>query len=156
SIGRGVFPEAKPAEERVIVVASTTSRRKFLQPFHVAAPEHNILRFERRDKLRYYVGDVALPTSLPPLLQSALSHIFLIGGPFVGQMAKLHRFDDAVDNHRRSKPRAQAKEQHLAAFVTSQSLHRGIVNQPHGQPKRGLEIEPLPPPPEIVRLRYGN
>jgi hypothetical protein len=46
----------------------------------------------------------------------------------VRQMAQLHRLDDAVDDEGRPQTGSEAQEEHLAALVGAQRLHRRVVD----------------------------
>ena len=71
------------------------------------------------------------------------------------KVAELHRLHDAIHNHGGPQTGPQAKEQQLSAFIATQSLHRRIIDQFHGVPECGFEVETNPPMPQIVRLRDG-
>src|SRR5438094_6817 len=79
------------------------------------------------------------------LLQSPNPDIVLEGGLLVRQVPQLHRLDDAIHDEGGPKTGSQAKEEHLAAFVTSQSLHGGIVHDLDRAFERSFEIETDPP-----------
>src|ERR1700723_2697921 len=69
-------------------------------------------------------------------------------------MREFHRRNDAVDDHGGTQPRSEAEEQHSAALVAADRLHRGVVQQYSG-PVEGLaKIEPNPTGAEIVRLGH--
>src|ERR1700722_933940 len=71
-------------------------------------------------------------------------------------MTELHRFDDAVQDHRRAESRSQSQEQHPSAPVAAESLHRRIVDDPYRQAECRSKIEPRPTSSEIVRLSDGT
>ncbi len=50
-------------------------------------------------------------------------------------MRKLQRFERAVHDECGAEPCAQSKEEHAAAFVTPQGLHRGVVDHTDGMSK---------------------
>jgi len=69
-------------------------------------------------------------------------------------MTEFHGFDNAIHNKGGTEPRAQAEEQHLAALVTSQSLHGGVVDDLDRTPERSSKIETDPAPSQIIG--FGN
>ena len=76
--------------------------------------------------------------------QSSESDVALVRSLFVRQMTEFHGLDDAIYNEGRTEPRAQAEEQHLAALVTSQSLHGGVVDDLDRTPERSSKIKTDP------------
>ena len=71
-----------------------------------------------------------------PPLETALSHVVLVGALPVGQVAQLHRLHDPVDDQRGAEPGAESEEEHLAAPVAAQRLHGGIVDDLHRPSER--------------------
>ena len=65
-------------------------------------------------------------------------------------MAELHGFYDAVDDHGGTETGAQTQEEHLTPFVTSQSLHGGVIDHFDWTLEGGFEIEPGPPASEVI------
>lgn len=51
-------------------------------------------------------------------------------------MPELHRRDHAIDDERRAQTRPETQEQHRAAGVAAERLHRRIVDDLHGAPER--------------------
>src|SRR6185312_11886477 len=101
---------------------------KLLQLPDVPSTQHDIVGLERCGQPGYHIRDVAPPLALSPLLEAALPDVLLVGALLVGQMPELHRLDDAVDDERGAEPRPEPQEEHLAAFVAAQGLHRRIVD----------------------------
>ena len=120
----------------------------------VASADHSFVGLERGDEACHDICNVAAPFLLAVALQSGPTHIVLIGGLLVGQVAKLHGLHDAVDNHCRSKPRSQPEEQHLAAAVASQGLHCSIVHDFDGTPECLCKVEAHPSASQVVG--FGN
>ena len=69
---------------------------------------------------------------------------------------ELHRRDDPVDDERRAEAGAESEEEHLAAFVASERLHRRVVDHLRRLAERCLEVEPDPARPEIHRLGHDT
>src|SRR5262249_31788432 len=65
---------------------------------------------------------------------------------------QLHRLDDAVDDESRTEACSQTEEEHLAALVAAQRLHRRIVDDLDGTSEGGLVVEGDPTRPQIARL----
>src|SRR5262245_44757744 len=67
-------------------------------------------------------------------------------------MTEFHRFDDAIHDHGGAQSGSEPQEQHLAPLVTSQGLHRGIIDKLHWPLEGSREIETNPTGSKIVRL----
>src|SRR5262249_34443834 len=80
------------------------------------------------------------------------SQIVFYGSPFVGKLPQLERNDNAFQDHGRAKARSQAEKEHRAAAIASQRLHGSIINDPHGTPEGGFEIETDPALCKVTRL----
>src|SRR5450631_2961506 len=94
---------------------------------------------------------MASPFLFSEPLESGQPDVILVSAAFfVRQVCQFHWFQHAVHNHRGTQAGAQTKEKHSSAFVTAQRLHRRIVNDFHGTPKRFFEIKFYPSLPEVV------
>src|SRR5262249_55623007 len=59
-----LVPHAKPATERIGIVAGPAMRRQRLELLDVASPDHGLVGLERRDQAFDHVGNVATPLLL--------------------------------------------------------------------------------------------
>src|SRR5437773_1794521 len=89
------------------------------------------------------------------LLQSANPDVVLKGGLLVRQVPQLHWLDDAIHDQGGPKAGSETQKQHLAAFVTSQSLHGGIVHDLDGTFECSPEVEADPTFSQVPRVRNG-
>jgi nucleoside-diphosphate-sugar epimerase len=62
-----LLPKPKSAEERIVVVARSTSERQLLQFFDIAAADHDIVGFKHRDQPLDHVFNVMTPASSCPI-----------------------------------------------------------------------------------------
>ena len=95
---------------------------------NIASTQHHIVRSEGSNQLLNDVSDKSSPFFLAVLLQATDADVVLKGGLFVGQVAKLHWLDNSFDNHGGTKASSETEEQHLAALVTPERLHRCIIH----------------------------
>src|SRR5438874_3508053 len=95
---------------------------------NIASTQHHLVRPESSNQLLYDVSDKSSPFFLAVLLQATDTDVVLKGGLFVGQVAKLHRLDNSIDNHGGPEASSETEEQHLAALVTPERLHRCIIH----------------------------
>src|SRR5207253_2136218 len=151
--GHRFFPKAKSPNECVGVVDRAATRRQLFQLLDVASTEDDFVRFDRSNQALHDIGHITSPFLLAVLFQSSNPDVIFKGGLLIRQVAQLHWFDDAIDNQGGSKTGSQAEKEHLAALVTSQSLHGGIVDDLHGMFEGGLEVETDPSLSEIPRFR---
>src|SRR5271166_5987220 len=100
-------PQPKSAAEGICVVACATVRRQCVELPDVASPNHGFVGLERGDESRNYVRNMTPPFLLAVAFQSGAADIVLIGALLVGEVTELHGLHDAVDDHRRSKPRSE-------------------------------------------------
>src|SRR6185312_5252970 len=95
---------------------------------------------------------------LPPLLlasplQPCQPDVFLIGASFfVWQMRQFQRHHRAIHYHRRPQAGAYAKEQHPSALVSTEGLHRGVVDKPQRLGEVLFVVEVDPPLSQVVRF----
>src|SRR5271169_6626373 len=75
-----LLPKPKSAEERVVVVARSTSERQLLQFFDIAAADHDIVGFKHRDQLLDHVFNVMTPALLAQSLEPDATEVVLVGG----------------------------------------------------------------------------
>src|SRR5215470_11281271 len=68
-------------------------------------------------------------------------------------MAELHRLHDAVDDHRGAATGAEPEKEHLAAAVTTEGLHCGVVDDLDRTSKRRSIVESDPAAAEMTWLR---
>ena len=145
-----MLPEFESSCKRIGVVSYPATRRDFLQLLNIASAQHHVVRFKSGDHASHHVLDVAPPLFLAVFFQSSEPDVALVRSLFVRQMTEFHGLDDAIYNEGRTEPRAQAEEQHLAALVTSQSLHGGVVDDLDGTPERSSKIKTDPAPSQII------
>src|SRR5438034_5052948 len=110
----------------------------------VAAAEDDVFRLERGDQTTDEVRDVLPPLRQPVLREPAQSDIVLERPVAVWQVAQLHGFHDALDDHGGAEPGAESEEEQLAATVASERLHRGIVDDLDRTSQGGPIVEPDP------------
>jgi hypothetical protein len=67
-------------------------------------------------------------------------------------MPKLHRLDDAINNHRGAEPSPQTEKQHRASVVTSERLHGRIIHDLDRAAECSSKIKADPSSPQIVWL----
>src|ERR1700757_501479 len=109
-----IFPHAKSAFEGVRVVAQSAQGRQLLQPFGVAAAEHDVVGLECCNQALKHVFDV-LPPSLPAkLFKGAGTNIVLVRAFLVWKMREFHRLHYAVDDQSRTEAGPETEKQHLA------------------------------------------
>src|SRR5262245_36336242 len=96
---------------------------------------------------------MAPPFLFSSLFQAALADVILISSVLVRKVSQLHRLNGTIDDHGGTETGSQPQKQHLAALVTSQGLHGGIIDDLDGPLERGLEIKARPTTAEIVRFR---
>src|SRR5262245_30465970 len=153
TLGRRSLPEAKAPEKGVCVVAGAAAWRQRLELVDIAAAEDDVLRLERGDEATDDVLDVASPLDEPVRLESLQSDVLLERAGPVRQVAQRHRLHDPVHDHGRAETGAEPEEEHLAAAVTAERLHRGIVHDLDRTAERAPVVEADPAAPEMARLR---
>jgi hypothetical protein len=67
-------------------------------------------------------------------------------------VSELHRHDNALDDECRTEPGSDSQEEHLAALVAAERLHRRVVDDLRRLPEHGAEVESDPPGAEVHRL----
>src|SRR5215471_4898991 len=144
------LPQPKSATKRIVVIACAGTRRQRIELLDITAADHGVIGLECGNQASYDIGNVAAPFLLAVALESAPTHVILIGGLLVGQVTKLHGLHDAVHNHRRSKPGSETEEQHLSALVAAQRLHGCVVDDLYRVAECGSEIERDPSAAEIA------
>ena len=78
----------------------------------------------------------------------------LVRVPFlVREVSELHGLEHALDDQRRAETGPEAEEEHAAASVAAEGLHRGVVDELHGPAEGASEVEAHPAAAEVVRLR---
>ena len=75
----GLLPHAKPAQERIGVVAQPATGRQLVQLLGVAPTEDHVVGVEGVDHAFHRIGDVLLPLLLAQPLQPALAQVVLVG-----------------------------------------------------------------------------
>src|SRR5271166_3795440 len=103
-LGRLVLPGAKAAEKRVCVVAYAASGGQLVEVLYIASAEHHVIGLERGDEMYDHVFDMLPPFLLAVSGQPPQANVVLVGAFAIGQMPELHRFDDAIHDHRRPQP----------------------------------------------------
>src|SRR5258708_19442097 len=71
---------------------------------------------------------------------------------FRSQVTEFHGLDDAVHNHGRAKSGSKPEKKHLAALVSPQGLHGGIIDDFRRTTECLHEIKADPSAPAIIRL----
>ena len=90
-----------------------------------------------------------LPTRFSPLRPSMAPRVLPV---LARELAELERDDHVLRDQRRADAGAEAEEEHPAAFVAAERLHRGVVDDAHRAIECGREIEADPPRTEVARL----
>src|SRR5262249_20068209 len=127
-VSLGFLPKAKSSHECIGVVANPATRRQPSKVVDVSSSQDHILRFERCNQTGYHVPDRLFPFLVPQPSASRNSEVVFKGTRPIRKMAKLHGFNDPIDDHGRTQAGAQPKEQHLATLVTAKSLHCSIIH----------------------------
>ena len=104
------LPEAESTHKGVVIVTGTTTWGQLFQVLYVTSSEHDIIRFECGNKTLHDIGNKTPPFPFPVLLQSPDTDVVLEGGFFVGQVAKLHRLENAIYDHGGTKAGSQSQE----------------------------------------------
>src|SRR5512146_1181004 len=148
-----VVPQPEPASECIHVVTEADVRRDFRHVLRVAAAEHDVVDEEGREEAIDDVEHVLSPVTRAELRAARRTDILLVRlAVAVRQVRELERNHGPVVDHRASQPGAESEEEHLAAVVAAECLHRGVVDHAHGTPEGPLEIEPDPTLAEVPRL----
>src|SRR5262245_24123163 len=125
-----------------------------LEFFGIPPTEHHAIGQERLHQNRRYFHHDATPFGFPRPLQSLAPERLPKRHPsFEGKLAKLQCENEFLVDQRGAESRAQTKEEHPAAFIASQRLHRSIIHYSHWKAKGGGEIETYPAGAKITRLR---
>ena len=150
------MPEAKATDEGIVVAAQARAGRKRFQFFGIAAAEDDVIGGERFLQALDDFGDVAAPFFLPEAFEAANAEVVFVGFPFfVEKMREFHGLEKTVDDHRGAEAGAETEEEHVAAFVTAEGLHGGVVDDFHREAEGFGEIEGHPALAEIVGLAEG-
>jgi hypothetical protein len=80
---------------------------------HVATAKNDFIWFERGNERGDDICDLPPPAALARTFESPLPDVVFVRVLPVGKMAQFHRFDDSVNDHRRTQTRSQAEKQHL-------------------------------------------
>ncbi len=126
-----VGPEAEAAGERIGVGADARERRQHLDVARIAAAQHDVLGRQRGGEPRDDILDAFAPLALAVAYERLFADVILERRPAVRQVREFHRHQRAVDDERGAEPGAEAQEQHLAALIAAERLHRRIVDHPH-------------------------
>ena len=121
---------------------------------NVAAAQHHVVGLKGGDQAFHNVSDITPPLLLAVLFQSSNANVVFEGGLLIGQVSQFHRLNSPIHDHRGPKACPQPKKEHFAAFVTSQSLHRGVVHHLGRAFERSLEVKPDPTFSQVPR--FGN
>jgi hypothetical protein len=147
------MPHAKSAEESEVIAAQAGVGRQPLQLARIAAADDDVVGLQDGAQFRHDLDHGSTPLLGAETLEGALTDPFLVTAfIFIRQMRKFHGCDHAIHDHGGAKPRTQAEEQHPAAFVAADCLHRCIVDDACGPAKGLAKIKSDPPGAEIVRL----
>src|ERR1700686_5499624 len=154
-LGR-VVPHAKAADECVGIVAGPTSSWQLVHVDDVATTYYDIFGLKCRDQTFDHVFHEIAPAFLAEALEAQVAHVIFVGAFLIRQVTEFHRFDNAVYDHRRTESCSQSQEQHLAAPVTAERLHRRIIDNPNRQAERQRKIESQPARSQVVRFGDGT
>src|SRR6516225_6853223 len=101
SLAPSLFPKPEPTFERIFVVPPPRSTWQAVDLVRVSSTQDHVIRLECCDETLYDIVDPSIPLLLPEALQTRCSHIVLKRFAFaITQMCKLHRLQDAIDDHR--------------------------------------------------------
>lgn len=149
----GALPDAEAAGEGVAVCSPARARRECAQARRVAAAQYDVVGLEGRSQMRDRFCDQLFPALAAELDTAPFAEVVLECALLERQVAELHRLDDAVGDQRRSESGTEAEEEHGAALVASERLHRGVVHDPGGRAEGRLEVESDPSRAEVEGLR---
>ena len=149
-----LLPEFESSRESISVVSYPAMRRNFFQLPDIASAQYHVVGFKSGDHASHDIFHVASPLLLAVFFQSSESDVALVRSLLVRQMTEFHRLHDTIHDKGRTEPRAQAEEQHLAALVTAQSLHGGVIDDLKRTPECCSKIKTDPAPSQIVG--FGN
>ena len=94
-----------------------------------------------------------LPTLVAEPQQARLAEVVLVASALaIRQVRNLQRLHPPVIHDRRAESGAKSQEQHAAAGIAAQCLHRCIVDALHGLAECLLEVEGRPATTDIDRL----
>src|SRR5262249_17702828 len=105
-VSLGFLPKAKSSGERIGVVANPATRRQSSKVVNVSSSQDYILRFERGNETGYHVPNRLFPFLVPQPSASGNSEVVFKGTRPIRKMAKLHGFNDPIDDHGRTQARA--------------------------------------------------
>src|SRR5205814_10459726 len=135
-------PEAEAAEESVLVVAEPGSRWKLLELRRVSTADHDLVRLERCTEACDHVQHVLPPAPLAVALEPSDADVILERVPFlVRKVSELHGLEHALDDQGRAETGPEAEEEHAAAAVAAERLHRGVVDELHGPAEGASDAE---------------
>src|ERR1700759_5247047 len=98
-LGCASIPEPETSLEGIGIVAEPRLPGQASQFLGVTSAEHDVVRLQRRHEMLHDVGDFLAPLLLAVTFQARRSQIVLEGVALaVGQMAKLHRLRNPVDD----------------------------------------------------------
>ena len=123
---------------------------------HVPAAEDDVLgRHGGAQQLRG-LEDHGLPLRFAELAQAALAGVVLERLVAEGQMRQLQRHQPSIVDEGGAETRAEPEEQHPAAFVAAERLHRGVVDDPRRDAERAFVVEAHPAATEVPRLLHDR
>src|ERR1700692_2943633 len=93
-------PHAESADKGIVVVAGPASFRQRLQVDYVSAADDHIVGFSRRDQSFDHILDEFPPALFADAVEAPVADVIFECALLVGQMAELHRLDNAVHDHR--------------------------------------------------------
>ena len=147
-----LLPQAKSAAESIGVISSAAVWRQLFQFLNIASSQNYIIGFKGGDQARHHIHHITPPLFLASFFECCAPHVVLVGALLVREMAKLHRFDDAIHNQRRAEAGAQPQEEHLAALIAAQRLHGRVINDLDGTAKCAFKIKSDPPGRQVMRV----
>jgi len=147
-----LFPQSKSSAESIGIISGSAVWRQLFQFFDIASSQNYIIGFKSGDQARHYIRHVTPPLFLASFFECLTPHVVLVRALFVREMAQFHWLQNAIHNQSRTEACAQTQEEHLAALIASQGLHRRIINDLNRTPERGSKIKANPPRCQVMRL----
>src|SRR5207237_8784540 len=111
----------------------------------VSTTAHDRVRRERGTEACDHLQPVRPPALLAVALEPSDADVILERVPLlVRQVSELHGLEQAVDDQGRAETGPEAEEEHAAASVAAEGLHRGVVDGLHGPAEGASAGEPDP------------
>ena len=151
-----VIPRAKAAFERLVVAAAPNAPWQPVEQAHVAAAEHDVFRGHcGAQQLDAFEHDV-LPRVFAERDEAALAEQIFERLALVWKVRELEPDDAPVVDQRGPEPGSQADEEHAAAFIAAERLHRRIVHDADRLAESRGPVESDPALAKIPRLFHDR